>query len=229
MLSPIDVPADPKTIDPWIAEIINSDGHVVTSAINKRLAEGASEHTAPLRAMLAEFVPRRIEFSRGIGYVLCLKRKSLGRSTIDVTDQIYIAQPLPEDEIRKRCGFFQEAIQPLMGEFLRKFAGCGEQKEGFASQFVMMNFVKASEIADMDLNNPGKWNNARLIYAALNGDSVFIDQNGSTAWHVLETNEIVPLFETFPEFIKHYANFRESSEVFDSFASREFLGIRSQK
>ena len=228
MLSAIGVPDDPTTIHPWIAEMLESDVAGVTSAIQKRMSSDSSKHTVPLSELVADFVPRRIVYSEGIGYVFCVKRLSLGRSTIDVTDQLYIAQPLSEDAIRDRVAFFEEPIRLLMTEFYRKFAGCGEEKEGIAGQFVMSHFAKASDIAYYETEKLGKWKNGRLLYIARNGDSVFIDSSGATAWHVLETNELVPLFRSFPAFIEHYAKFRRSAKVFDSWESRESLGIRSQ-
>lgn len=227
-LGAIDVPRDPKTIHPWISDMLDSDVNGVSSAIQKRMSADSSEHTAPLISTVANFVPRRIVFSKGIGYVYCVKRSSLGRSTIDVTDQLYIAQPLPEDVIHDRVAFFEEPLRPLMSEFFRKFAGCGEEKEGIAGQLVMTYFATASDVANYESEKLGEWKNGRLLYAALNGDSVFIDPS-VTAWHVFETNELVPLFRTFPEFIEHYANFRASSEVFDSWASRKFPGNKLLK
>lgn len=224
MLPAIAVPEDRTTIHPWIAELLDADVGGVTSALEKRMSVQSVDELQPLNSVLRTFVPCRIEFSRGIGYVLCVKRKAGGRPTDDVTDQLYIAQPLPEDVIQQRVAYFEESTRPLMAEFTRRFAGCGEEMEGHAGQFVMMHDAKASDIAYYEPEELGKWRDARLLYCARNGDSVFINRSGGTAWHVFETNEIVPLFDTFPEFIKHYAEFRKLPEVFDSWASRDLLG-----
>ena len=73
--------------------------------------------------------------------------------------------------------------------------GCGEEMEGHSGQFASDDY-DADDVAD----KLGEWVNSKLLYSARNGDSVFVDRSGATAWHVLETNEIVPLFNTFPEF-----------------------------
>lgn len=224
MLPAIAVPEDSTTIHPWLAELLEADVGEVTSALEKRMSVQSVNDIEPLASVLRTFVPCRIEFSRGIGYVLCVKRKTGGRPTGDVTDQLYFAQPLPEDVIQERVAYFEESTRPLMAEFTRRFAGCGEEMEGHAGQFVMMHDAKASDIAYYEPEKLGEWRDARLLYSARNGDSVFINKSGGTAWHVFETNEIAPLFDTFPEFIKHYAEFRKSPEVFDSWASRESLG-----
>ena len=173
--------------------------------------------------MVKGFSPSRIEFHRGIGYILCVKRTSSGFSTGSNNDHIYVAQPLPDEVVRKRVEYYDESVRPLMAEFFTKFAGCGEEKEGEAGQFALIHDANASDIAYHEPEKLGEWHDARLLYAARNGDSVFINRSGATAWHVLEANKIITLFDTFPQFIKHYAEFRNHPQVFDSWASREFM------
>lgn len=218
----INIPEDRTTIHPWIAGMLDADFAGVTSAINQRMSAKSSVHTAPLIKTLEGFSPSRIEFHSGVGYILCVKRSS-NVSTGSIAERIYIAQPLPEEVLHKRVEHYDESVRPLMAEFFTKFAGCGEEKEGESGQFVLMHDAKASDIAHYEPEKLGDWRDARLLYAARNGDSVFINRSGATAWHVLETNQIVTLFDTFPQFIKHYAAFRNSPQVFDSWASREFM------
>ncbi|MFN0020827.1 MAG: hypothetical protein ACKVP0_21415 [Pirellulaceae bacterium] len=224
MLAPQGIPADRSQLHPWIAGLMDKDVADVAAAIESRLQENSSPEMMPLIELAADFAPCRIECSNEYGYILCVRRASRGRPTGDVTDQLYYAQPLAEVEIVRRVDYFDESLRPLIREFLSKFSGCGEEKEGFAGQFVLAHDASAAEIAHYEPKKLGDWKDSRLLYAARNGDSVFINKHGETAWHVLETNEVVPLFDSFPEFIRHYASFRATSEVFDSWASRDFLG-----
>ena len=56
----------------------------------------------------------------------------------------------------------------------------------------------------------------------MNGDSVFIKPDGSTAWHAIETDDMIPIAATLEEFIAIYADFRNTHDVFDSWAYRQF-------
>ncbi len=223
MLPSINVPEDRTSIHPWIAGLLDANFADVTVAIDQRMSAHPSVHTSPLIKTVEGFSPSRIEFHRGVGYILCVKRTPNGLSTGSIAERIYVAQPLPDEVVRKRVEYYDESVRRLMAEFLTKFAGCGAEMEGESGQFAMMHDAKASDIAHHEPEKLGEWHDARLLYAARNGDSVFINHSGATAWHVLETNEIVTLFDTFPQFIKHYAAFRNSPQVFDSWASREFM------
>lgn len=174
-------------------------------------------------ALVRSFVPRRIEFSDSAGYVLCVKSAPGGRDTGGMSNHLYIAQPLPQEVVAERVRYFNEPLQAMMGDFISRFAGCGEEMEGHAGQFVLFHDAAAKDVVYYEPETLGDWVDASLLYSASNGDSVLVNRAGGTAWHVMETNEIVPLFDRFAEFVKHYADFRSTSGRFDSWASREFL------
>jgi len=118
--------------------------------------------------------------------------------------------------------YFDESVRPLAEAFFQRFAGSGEEIEGTAGQFTFQNWPTASGLGSRNDRSFGEWRDAKLFYAATNGDFVFIKPDGSTAWHVMETNDLIAIASTLAEFIAIYADFRKSHDVFDSWAYREF-------
>ena len=105
---------------------------------------------------------------------------------------------------------------------MQRFAGSGEEMEGMAGQFTFRNWPTASDFGPRNDDSFGDWRDAKLFCAAVNGDSVFIKPDGSTAWHVMETDDMITISATLEQFIATYADFRNTHGVFDSWAYREF-------
>lgn len=227
MLPPSNLPTDADAIDPWIAGFLGIDVETAKQLIAKRLQTGEPD-LIPLVNRLAEYVPYQVMFSDGIGYVRCVRRSVI--RTDEVFESIYIAQPLPPEKLNKRLGQFEDSVRPLIMEFLSRFAGCGEEMEGeMAGQFCLLNAPHASDFNARDDDSYGKWKDGLLLYAAMNGDSVFVDVHGATAWHVIETDEIVPIAEQFGSFLKDHADFRATSDAFDSWTWREFRAGKQEE
>lgn len=220
MLPPSGKTNDFDAIDPWIADFLGKDVKTAQTLMSQRL------HTdepalVPLVIRLTEYVPYQVMFTGGNGYVRCVRR------TVDrdgeAFENVYVAQPLPADDLKRRVEYFDVSIRPLMMAFLSRFAGCGEEMEGaMAGQFCFLNAPRASDLNSRGEDSYGKWRDSVRLYAAVNGDSVFVDEHGATAWHVLETDEIIPIAEAFSEFLKDYADFRATTDEFDSWTWREF-------
>jgi hypothetical protein len=226
MLPPSNLPRDIDAIDPWIAEFLGKDTKTAKSLMAERLQTDVPNLT-PLVDRLAEYVPYQVMFSNGIGYVRCVRRGIDGNG--EAFDSILIAQPLSSEDLNKRLEYFDDSMRPLMKEFLSRFAGCGEEmEEEMAGQFCFLKAPLASDFNSRDDDSYGDWRNGLRLYAALNGDSVFIDEHGATAWHVIETDEILPIADNFGDFIKAHADFRSTSGVFDSWAWREFATKNSR-
>jgi hypothetical protein len=134
-----------------------------------------------------------------------------------------IPQPLSAPELAARLRYFDDSFRPTFRKFLEKYAGCGEEMDPVAGQFVYRDELSAHELAYDKPEKLGFWKDARVLYWASSGDLVLIHRTGATAWHVMETNAVVPLFDTFPQFVSHYAKFRRTSNVFDSWSSRDLL------
>ncbi len=220
MLPPKNSPADSSISHPWIARLLNADASAAATAIRKRIVDASAfDSTTPLANWLADYKPRQIVFNRSIGYVACIKIEN-----DTVVDMIYIPQPLSESKIAERVSYFHNEIRPLMTDFYKRYAGVGQEMEGVSGQFSFNHFPTAEDLAHYEPEKLGDWKTARLFYSAQNGDSVFINQNGATAWHVLETNQLIPLFDDFSGFINHFVGFRTSeNDTFDSWSSCEFL------
>lgn len=226
MLPPTGKPTDSGTIDPWIAEFLGKDVKTAKSLMSRRLQTDDPD-LVPLVSRLAEYVPYQVMFTGGIGYVRCVRR-SVDHNG-EVFESIYVAQPLPTDDLNKRAEYFDVSIRPLIVDFLSRFAGCGEEMEGeMAGQFCFLKAPFASDFNSRSDDSYGAWRDGLLLYAAMNGDSVFVDEHGATAWHVLETDEIVPIAEEFGEFLKDHAEFRATPDAFDSWTWREFNSGRQE-
>jgi hypothetical protein len=221
MLSPVDAPQDSADIDPWIAKLLNTNVKSAKQTLDARL-KSDNPSLAPLVKELSEFVPCQVAFSSGIGYLRCVRRYKDDRSLPPKYDVLYVAQPLPSQALKSRLEYFEESVRPLMEAFLNRFAGSGEEMEGTAGQFTYRHWPTASDLGGRNAESFGDYRNARLLYAATNGDSVFIKPNGSTAWHTLETDEMIPIASTIEQFIEVYADFRKTQRLFDSWAFREF-------
>ncbi len=224
MLSPVDVPEDEASIEPWIeAFLIFLDAAEKKEIIDLTLKSSFPE-LKPLVEQLSDYYPCQVLFSEGIGYVRCVRQFKDPESGDVAYDVIYIAQGLSNEALEERVGYFDPETQPLAREFLQRFAGAGEEMEGqSAGQFCFKHWNKLSDYFDNE-DIPGDWLDARVLYAALCGDSVLIKPNGATAWHTLETGEVSPIADTLQEFLQAYADFRRTHNAFDSWTFREFRG-----
>jgi hypothetical protein len=205
----------------WIASLCERESTNVAAAIQLRLTDTDSPELLLLAKRLAEFTPYSIEYSENNAYVFCSRLDAHGRLQNDVVENYYLSQPIDAAVLRKRVAFYDEKIRALLKSFWSKYAGAGEEMAGFAGQFLLED----AECKDYDLEAEerfGKWHAAHVLYNARNNDLVLINPQGATAWFVMETNEVVPLAATFPEFLKHYTAFL-GSDVFDSWSSRKFL------
>lgn len=224
MLEPLNIPSDPNLVHPWIASLLNKDTDFVTEAIKKRLRRDTIPDNASLVRILDDFIPRRVEWKNGIGYVLCIKRKSLESPTLRSTDMFYLAEPLELEALKKEIAYFDESLREPMIDFMWQFAGGGESNAGGSGQFARSFQTTAEEIACNGIERLGDWKESRVLYHAQNGDSLLINPNGSTAWHIFEMDEVFALFETISGFGKHYLQFRTTDKIFDSYNSFELIG-----
>ena len=215
------VPTNSADIDPWIGKLLNSDVASATKILHERISSDTMG-LEPLERLFSEFVPCQVSFSSGTGYLRCMRRHKDIASGQYMVDVCYIAQPIPDRLLRSRLDHIDHSVRPLAEAFFLRFAGAGEEMEGTSGQFTYSHWPKASSFGTRDDASFNDWRDARLFYAAMNGDSVFIKPDGSTAWHVLETNAMIPIASTLEEFIRIYADFRNTHDVFDSWAYREF-------
>ena len=220
MLPPLNVPLDASASAPWIHGLLNSDADTVAVAIRDRIvADSSFDSTSVMASWIAEYQPRQIVFNESTGFVACIKIRDNS-----VVDRIYVPEPLSDSTIVERTSYFHVDIQAEMAEFFKRFAGVGQEMEGDAGQFTLYDFPSAAEIAYYKPKTLGDWKTSRLLYSAQNGDSVFVNATGATAWRVMETNELVPLFDNLSTFISHFVQLRSSrDDIFDSWSSRKFL------
>lgn len=224
MLPAINIPEDRAAIHPWIANLLDASVADVEAAIVERMSGRVSAEAKAYQNIVREFVPCRFEFHEKHAYILCLKRACCGTPSGDMADQMYVAQPISEESIASLVAYFDELIRPQIVEFLRKLAGCGEEVPSrICGQFEYCNHTLADIMTDFpeNLNN---WKDSRILYQSLSGDVVLVNKLGETAWFVVDPGEIHTLFPTVKSLVQHYADFRVSPDVFDSYASLEFLG-----
>ena len=221
MSAPVEVPSNLDDVDPWIAKLLESDVTSAKAMLNKRLATDNAS-IEPLVGQMSDYFPCQVSFSSGIGYLRCLRRYRDMESGRYLYDRIYIAQPMSEELLQSRLDYFDPSVRPLAKAFMQLFAGSGEEMEGMAGQFTYVNWPSASDFGSRNENSFGDWRDARLLYAGMNGDSVFIKPDGSTAWHVMETDDMIPIAPTLEQFIAIYSDFRKTHDVFDSWAYRKF-------
>ena len=228
MYGPVNVPTESARIHPWIAELLVADVSAARRLVNARL-ECPLPAMIPLVQSMHDFVPVQIVFSSNHGYVRCVRRFAEPTTQEAAYETIYIAQPLSDAATELRVNYFDRDVQPLAREFFKRFAGSGEEMEGTAGQFSFHHWVDAAAFSSEDRNSLGAWREAKLFYAAMNGDSVFIQPNGATAWHTFETDKMTPIVDSLEEFIQLYADFRKTHEIFDSWYYRQFLSSKSKR
>ena len=227
MYAPSNVPADREQIDPWTSSLLDVDVSTASRILADRLKTEDSE-LSPLVTRMSEFIPCLVAFASRRGYVRCVRQNVDAHTNRTQYDAIYIAQPLGMETLQRRIEFFDKSLRPTMSEFLLRFAGSGEEID-MAGQFAYDHWPTAEDFGYRDKSSLGDWREATLLYHSLNGDAVFIKPDGATAWRVLETDETIPLAETFTDFVKLYAAFRGTNEVFDSWAYREFMEGRTKR
>lgn len=228
MHPPSNLPANRKEIDPWTSSLLEVDISSASHIITQRL-KSDDPLLSPLVSRMAEFTPCQVVFASRRGHVRCVRQSVDTQSKTTHYDAIYIAQPPPEEIIRERIAFFDESMRSTMSKFLLRFAGSGEETVNNAGQFAYDQWPTAEEFGYRDKSSLGNWATATLLYHSKNGDAVFIEPNGATAWRVMETDETIPLASTFTEFVELYAAFRGTHEVFDSWSYREFISGRTKQ
>jgi hypothetical protein len=221
MYPSVAVPANTADVDPWIRKLLDSDVASALKLLNERISSD-SAGLEPLVRRMSDFVPCQVAFSSGVGYLRCTRRYKDIESGQYMHDAIYIAQPIPDQLLHSRLKYFDQSVRPLAKPFLLRFAGSGEEMEGTAGHFTFLHWPTASEFGSRNDESFDDWRGARLFYAAMNGDSVFIKPDCSTAWHVIETDAMILIASTLEEFIRIYADFRSTHDVFDSWAYRKF-------
>lgn len=222
MYQPADLPGDRRQVHRWISRFLEVDVATARRILDERLDTNANQ-LKPLVHRMGEFIPCQVHHRSGVGYVRCIRRYYDTDSRTMAYESLYIAEPPPAEALQSVIAFFDEPIRPLARNFIERFAGSGEEMEGMAGHFTFSDWPLASEFNAGTEESFGGWLNAKLLYIALNGDSVFVRMNGSTAWHVLETDEIIPIAQSFAEFITIYADFRGSHETFDSWSYRDYF------
>ncbi len=228
MYSPVDVPNNVESIDPWIASLLNANVPKATGIVNERLKSRDSQLT-PIVNLMSKFTPCQVAFSSQRGHVRCVRQYLEASSNQTQYDVFYLVQPLNAEKLDSRVAFFDEALRPTMFEFLARFAGSGEEMTGAAGQFSYDSWPTAEEFGYAEKSSLGTWKDATLLYHSINGDAVFIKPSGATAWRVLETDETIPIATTFAEFIKLYADIQATHVTFDSWTYRDFIAGRKNQ
>lgn len=228
MFAAIDVPAEKSSVHPWMAGLLASNVPEAQRHLNERLACDHPE-LVPIIKMMEGYVPVQMVFSSSIGYLRCVRKYDDHATHKSEYDVLYVAQPLSSEVLESRVTYFDRDVQSLARELLKRFAGSGEQMEESSGQFTFKHWPSADAFNSREDNSFGDWRDAKLLYAAMNGDSVFIKPNGATAWHTLETDEITPIANTLGDFIETYADFRKTHEVFDSWNYRKYQSERAKR
>lgn len=228
MYAPEGVPKNVESIDPWIASLMNANVSKATGIVNERLKSGDAQ-LAPIVNLMSKFTPCQVAFSSQRGHVRCVWQYLDVSSNQTQYEAFYLVQPLDAEKLEARVAFFEEGLRPTMSEFLSRFAGSGEEMIGTAGQFSYDSWPTVEEYGYADKSSLGTWKDATLFYHSINGDTVFINPSGATAWRVLETNETIPIATTFAEFIKLYAGIRATYVTFDSWTYRDFIAGRKKE
>lgn len=228
MYAPSNVPSSREEIDTWTSSLLDVNVSNASRIVAERL-KSDDPQLLPLLKRMAEFIPCQVAFASGRGHVRCVRQYVDAQRNTAQYDAIYISQPPAKEVIQERIGFFDESLRSTMSEFLKRFAGSGEEIADAAGQFAYNHWPTAEEFGYAEESSLGDWKEATLLYHSMNGDAVFIKPNGATAWRVLETDETIPLAKTFAEFVELYAAFRGTHEAFDSWAYRDFKEGRTKR
>lgn len=202
-----------------------------TQHLEQRLGKCGDE-LEPLNKVVREFVPYQCAFSKLfrvganqtdeiIGHVRLVRHRPSGQTAKDQWRAVYLAQPLPQKAIDSRVMYFEESIRSLMHRFFERYAGFGDQMTGQSGQF-MWDDESFENFNWEDTPAVRPWIQAKVLYVAMNGDTILILPSGKTAWHVFDSNEIVPIGDAFPDFIKLYSQFLKGSIELDAYSWQEF-------
>jgi hypothetical protein len=228
MFDPVNIPTENSSLHPWIVTLLKLDVADARKHLNERLACN-SPAFLPLIKSMNDYVPVQVAFSSDVGYLRCVRKYKDEATGQTAYHAVYIAQPLSDDRLDAKVAYFNPEVQPLAREFVSRFAGSGEEMEGAGGQFTFKHWPSFSNFNSSEANLQGDWRDAKLLYSAQNGDSVFIKSDGATAWHTLETDKVTPIATTLEEFIELYAAFRGTEKSFDSWAYRNYLSDRPKQ
>jgi hypothetical protein len=108
-----------------------------------------------------------------------------------------------------------------MRRFFERYAGFGDEMSGHSGQF-MWDDESFENFNWEDTPEVRPWTKARVLYVALNGDTILISQSGETVWHVFDSNEIVHIADNFPTFVTLYSEFLSGPIELDAYTWQDF-------
>ena len=224
MKPPLNLPPNADDIHPWMADLINKQPDGIKQAIAQRLAS-MPEELAPFTRHIESYAPVRLTFHRirsgHIGYVMCVRKSLPNQQMFSTGEFLLLGEPLPDSIIDEFSSFYDPSIQDMMRSFWSVAGYVGDEMAGTSGAFGSHGI--AYELVDIEPVQLGEWSDSRELYRGRNGDSVFINPMGRTAWHQFETGKIIPLFDDFPKFLKHWAAVRNSKLDFNSWDSLRLL------
>ena len=137
-----------------------------------------------------------------------------------------LGPPIAVNDIERRINKFASADQEILIEFFQCFQYLCESPPPYAGNFISpaaWQLVRSKKRFSK-WNGANDWLDAITLYHASSGDYVLLHPSGKIAWAQMETQEIVPLRNTFAEFIDHYVAYKEYNWPFDSWGA-DHLGI----
>jgi hypothetical protein len=202
-----------KKLNPWIQSLVGEDTADVWRTIRNRLPTEFES----IQPLVESFHPLKIEYEDDDGYVLLMRNTP---EFVTTTSYIYIQEPLSVASLNSMIEYFEMPVRNLIRGFYSLFAGFGTAKRGRVGRFLHAAVFAKRRIGP---TLSTEWLDARLLFTADNGDSLLINKQGETAWHVLGEDDVFPLFKDFIDFPRHYITFIANEEdIFDCWSSLSF-------
>ncbi len=220
---------DVKPIHPWITDLMSKEADDVNDAISQRLSLLPAELSV-LVDHIKSYTPKSIIWSNRrtgfLGYVTLLRKSTRTTSWLKPGEHLLFGQPLDAKIVERLATFYDPSIRSMMQRFWTVCARVGDEMAGSSGNF---GGHDPANIIVQDENALGNWRDSRELYSSRDGDSVLINAVGETAWHQHETGSVLPLCQTFPDFIDHWVAMRDAKLDFSSWNSLEFLGRNSDQ
>lgn len=198
-----------ESLHPWLRQMVGQSSQGVAKVVKKRWEGIQSPSLKSLRNRVQEFEPRSIVVGSNGAYLCVLRRRD--------NAGLYIAPPLEEDQVVQCVSICNMQDNGVFREFVQSFAGLRESMPGSSGYFLYNRPTSYAHMIDKSVDGYADWESSKIIYHAINGDSVALRPDGAVAWCVLSEAKMKPLSDDFASFVEHYVRYKEIAWPFDSY------------
>ena len=211
-----EIPDDVRdSLHPWVAGFIGMTPEQATARLHERWASIESDALISLREVLAEFEVRELVDFRGGGLIYAVRT---GADINTVGNSFFLPGPMDAEQLNSHLAACNLTEVQDLTEFFDNFGGLAEDK-AVAGEFVYFQnpWETFTDSWDGTIEGFDEWQGSLMLYYARNGCVLLVRPDGHVAWWVIQESVVREIAESFPEFIRQFAEHRKIAWPFDPY------------